>query len=125
MEVNRLIMLAKVNRLKKKKDIEKVFEKGKGFKEDFLILKIVKNDLENSRFAFVVPRKISKKATLRNKIKRRLRELVRLKIKKIKKGMDLVLLALPGLEKKDFWQMEKIINRLFAKAKLYINGNNN
>jgi ribonuclease P protein component len=118
-------MLAKVNRLKKKKDIEKVFEKGKGFKEDFLILKIVKNDLENSRFAFVVPKKVSKKATLRNKIKRRLRELVRLKIKKIKKGMDLVLLALPGLEKKDFWEMEKIINKLFAKAKLYINGNNN
>jgi ribonuclease P protein component len=118
-------MLVKVNRLKKKKDIERVFKNGKLFKEDFLILKVVKNNLKNSRFAFVVSKKVSKKATLRNKIKRRLRELVRRHPPTTRPAMDIVLVAVPGLEKKDFWEMEKIINRLFAKAKLYINGNNN
>lgn len=111
-------MLAKKNRLRKKKDIERVFKEGKGFKEDFLVLKIVKNNLENSRFAFIVSQKVSKKATLRNKIRRRLRELVRLKIKEIKTGIDGVVMALPGLEKKDFWELEEIINRIFKKANL-------
>lgn len=112
-------MLPKINRLKKKRDIERVFKNGKGFKEDFLILKAIKNDLKNSRFAFIVPQKVSKKAVLRNKIRRRLSELVRLKIKKIKKGLDIILLALPGLEERNFWEIEEIINKLFTKAEIY------
>jgi len=112
-------MLPKINRLKKKKDIERVFKSGKGFKEDFLILKIVKSGLKNSRFAFIVSRKVSKKATLRNKIRRRLSRLTGLKIKRIKKGMDLILMAVPGLEEKDFWEIEEIINKLLQKAKCF------
>jgi ribonuclease P protein component len=112
-------MLSKKNRLKRKKDIEGVFKRGKGFKEDFLILKVAKNNFKNSRFALVVSQKISKKATLRNKIRRKMSETVRLKIKRVKKGMDLVLIATPGLEEKDFWEINEIINKLFQKAKCF------
>lgn len=111
-------MLAKINRLKKRKDFELIFKKGKKFKEDFLVLKIIKNNLNQSRFGFIVGGKISKKATLRNKIKRRLRELVRKKLEKIKKGFDAILIAKEGLENKDFWELEEIINKLFSKAKI-------
>lgn len=119
METNSLTMLPKANRLKKKKDIKRVLKEGETFKEDFLILKMIKNGLKNSRFAFIISQKISKKAVLRNKIKRRLRELVRLKIKKIKGGWDLIFLGTPGLEEKDFWELEEVINKLFKKANLY------
>ena len=111
-------MLPKVNRLTKKKDFERVFKEGKGFKEDFLILKFIKNDLKISRFGFVVSKNFSKKATLRNKIKRRLRELVKTKLTKIKKGIDGVMIAQPGLGTKDFWEIEEIINKILAKAKI-------
>lgn len=112
-------MLPRINKLKNKKDIERVLRRGKGFKEDFLILKIFKNSLEKPRFAFIVSQKISKKATLRNKIKRRLSELARFKIKKMKKGMDLILIAVPGLEEKDFWEIDEAVNKLFQKAKCF------
>jgi ribonuclease P protein component len=112
-------MLAKINRLTKKKDIERVFKKGKGFKEDFLILKTLNNNLNESRFGFIVSQKISKKANLRNKLRRRLRELVRTKLKRIKTGRDNLVIALPGLEKKDFWEIEESLNKLFLKAKLF------
>ena len=111
-------MLPKIDRLRKKKDIERVFGKGKRFKEDFLILKITRNDLSQTRFGFIVSQKVSKKAAVRNKIKRRLRELVRLKLKKLKKGLDALLIVYPGLEIKDFWEIEGTINRLFLKAKI-------
>lgn len=114
---SRFKMLSKTNRLKRKKDIENVFKRGRGFKEGFLILKIIKNNLKNSRFAFVISRKISRKATLRNKIKRKLSELVRLKIKRVKGGMDFIFVAVPGLEEKDFWEINETINKLFQKAK--------
>lgn len=109
-------MLPKANRLKKKKDFEMVFKEGRGFKEDFLFLKVAKNNLKSSRFGFVVSKKISKKATVRNKIKRRLGELVRIKLPQIKKGIDGAIIIMPGLEKNDFWELEEIINKLFRKA---------
>ena len=111
-------MLSKINRLRKKKDIERVFGKGKRFKEDFLILKITKNALSQTRFGFIVSRKVSKKATSRNKIKRRLREIVSKKGKKFKKGLDTLLIACPGLETKDFWEIDETLNKLFKKAKV-------
>jgi len=122
-------MLPKTNRLQKKSEIEKVLKEGKGgrFKEGFLILKLRKNNLEKSRFSFIISQRVSKKASFRNKIRRRLSEIVRLKLKKIKEGrhpptesqgMDVVLIALPGLETKDFWEIEEGLNRLFSKAKI-------
>lgn len=112
-------MLPRKNRLKRKKEFERVFKEGETKKEDFLFLKWLKNNLPISRFSFVVSRKISRKATQRNKIRRRLREIVRLKIPKIKKGIDGILVALPGLEKKDFLEIKETIEKIFKKAKLY------
>ncbi|MCJ7786923.1 ribonuclease P protein component [Patescibacteria group bacterium] len=111
-------MLPKENRLKKNKDFKKVFKEGKGFKEDFLVLKKAKNNLKISRFGFVVSKTFFKKATLRNKIKRKLRESVRIKLNEIKKGIDGVVIASPGLETKDFREIKEIVNRLFKKAKI-------
>ena len=111
-------MLSQANRLKKKKDFAMVFKKGKSFKENFLYLKIKKSNLKSSRFGFIVSKKFSKKATIRNKIKRRLSELIRIKLPLIKKGIDGVIIVIPGLEINDFWELEEIINKLFKKANL-------
>jgi len=111
-------MLPKENRLKKNKDFKKVFKDGKGFKEDFLVLKKAKNNLKISRFGFAVSKTFFKKATLRNKIKRRLREAVRIRLDEIKKGIDAAIIAGPGLETKDFREIKEIVNKLFKKAKI-------
>ena len=113
-------MLPKSARLKKKKDIEKVLKTGRKFKEDFLILAIIKNHLGKIRFGFIVSQAVSKKATIRNKLKRRLRELIQAKLNKMEKGTDGIILALPGLETKDFWEIETAVNRLFQKAQILI-----
>lgn len=113
-------MLPKPNRLKKKLEIEAVFKKGRKFKEDFLILIMAQNILSRPRFGFVVSGKVSKRAVVRNKLRRYLRELVRLRLKKIKSGLDMLLIAAPGLETKDYRETEETINRLFQKAKILI-----
>lgn len=111
-------MLPEINRLKKKKDFERVFQKGKKFITDALFLKKLKNNLSYSRFGLIVTTKVSKKAVLRNKLKRRLRNLVYKKLEKIRKGIDVVLIALPGLENKTFKELEEILDQLFQKAKI-------
>ena len=112
-------MLSLQNRLKKKKDFDRVFKKGKGFKEGFLFIKAAENGLETTRFGFVVSKTFSKKAVLRNKVKRKLREVVRNKASDLEKGFDIVLVAMKGLEKKNISEIEKIINSLFKRAKLF------
>lgn len=111
-------MLPQKNCLKKKKDFEKVFKKGERFKEGFLSLIALRNKSTESRFGFIVSRKLSKKATLRNKIKRRLRALAEANIPKINPKADLILIANSGLEKKDFWEIEEILKEILQKAKL-------
>ncbi|KPJ57562.1 hypothetical protein AMJ49_00355 [Parcubacteria bacterium DG_74_2] len=111
-------MLFQKNRLKKRGEIKKVFKEGKSFKENSLILKKMENDLTESRFCIIVSQKVSKKATIRNELKRRLRELIRQRLKEIKIGVDVLLITLPGIEKKDFSQLEENLDNILLKAKI-------
>jgi len=111
-------MLPKQYRLKKKKDFKLVFEKGKTFNNKFLFLKGAKNALKNSRFAFIVSLKISKKAVVRNRIKRLLREAIREKLDDIKSGFDVVIIAKPEIVNKNYREINKEIEGLLKKAEL-------
>ena len=111
-------MLPQTNRIKKKRDFETIFKNSSSFKGGLFILKATKNKLGLNRFGFVVSQKVSKKATIRNKIRRRLVEAVRLKIKDIKIGTDIVLVALPGIEKKRLSEIEEVIDNALIEAKL-------
>ncbi len=112
-------MLPRINRLKKKKDIEKVFKEGKGFKEGLLFLKLMKNGLQISRFGFVIRKKVAKGAVLRNKIKRRLREIIRVRLSKIKTGFDGVFVVLEGGADRKLKETEETIDRIFQKTNLF------
>jgi len=105
------IVLPRANRLTKKKDFEVIFKKGKGVKDDFLIFKILKNHLKKSRFGFIVSKKVSNKATVRNKIKRRLRDAVFKKLDEIKNNIDVIIVALPGIENKEFSEIQEAIDK--------------
>ena len=109
-------MLPKINRLQKQKDIAEVLKKGKGFKEEGLVLKTKKKDLGCTRFAFLVSKKVSKKATQRNKIRRRIRETVRKSIKSIRGHSDNVFISQSGIEKKDFQGIKEKVDKLLKKA---------
>lgn len=108
-------MLPKIYRIKKKKEFDRIFKKTKSQKQGLLVLRALKNGLDISRFGFIVSQKVSKKAAIRNKIKRRLNEIIRLNLKAIKKGQDYIFLALPGIEKKDFSEIKDAVIKLLKK----------
>lgn len=113
-------MLPKINRLKKKRDFEAVFKTGSIFKNNILILRLVKNNLDKNRFGFMVSLKVSKKAVLRNKVRRRLSEIIKRSAGKIKTGTDMVFIALPGIEKKEFSEIDEAVKNILNKAKCLI-----
>ena len=111
-------MLEQRNRLKKKKDFDKILKTKKSFKERFLILKLNKNKLKDVRFGVIVSQKVSKKAVVRNKIKRRFRSVLKDSSQNLKKGFDIVLIALPGAETKSFLEIRSTIEKLLRLAGL-------
>lgn len=88
--------LNKKNRLKKKRDFEDVFKKGKAVKGSFLFIKYRKNKLDMPRFGFVVSAKVAKKAVERNKTRRILSEVARSAIKNLD-NYDIVVFATRGI----------------------------
>lgn len=86
-------MLSQKNRLRTDKDIKKVLKQGRRIKTPFLRIHTLKNNLENSRFAVVVSTKTAKRATVRNVIKRRIRESLKKHMDLIAKGFDVVIFA--------------------------------
>jgi ribonuclease P protein component len=81
----------------------------------------MKNNLGLNRFGFVVSQKVSKKATVRNKIRRRLAEVIKAEMKNIKIGTDMVLIALPGIEKKGFSDIKGTVGDALIKTELITN----
>lgn len=90
-------MLKKINRLTKKKDIEVLMKQGKAVYFLFFIVKFRPNGLLLPRLTVVVSTKVSKKATKRNLIKRRIREIVRLNLSKVAQGYDIAIIVSPKI----------------------------
>jgi len=112
-------MLKKDNRLKKKKDFENVFKKGKGYKESFLSVKVSPNNLKENRFGIVISQKVSKKAVVRNKIKRKIKAVILKNLDILENGFDCIFIVRPQKTPIDDYQkIEKEVERLLKAAKL-------
>lgn len=113
-------MLPQKQRLQKEKEIEEILKKGRSQKEAFLLLKSIKNVFENSRFGFIVSQKVSKNASTRNKVKRRLREIIQKNMGEIVSGRDILFITLPGIDKATFKELEDLTEKLLTKAGLLV-----
>lgn len=77
------------------------------------------NEKDYSRFALVVSAKITPKATLRNRLKRQLSEMIRQDIAHIRVGFDLLLAAKKPLLTQDFSEKKTNLIILFKRARLW------
>ena len=108
--------LNKKNRLKKKKDFEEVFKQGKAAKGNFLFAKYRKNDLDYPRLAFIVSVKVSRKAVVRNRIRRILSDISRTKLKELH-PIDMMLIANKRIEEASRDEIEQDLEAVFRKTK--------
>lgn len=112
-------MLSSKNRIKKNKDFEIIHRQGNFFSFGNVFLKIRQNKIEQTRVGISVGLKFSKKAVERNAIKRKLGEVARNNLGKIKEGFDLVLTVRKYKEKKiSSHSLEKDFLEVLKKANL-------
>ncbi len=108
--------LNKKNRLKRKKDFEGVFKQGKAARGNFLFAKYKKNDLSYPRLAFIVSSKISRKAVVRNRIRRVLSEISGAKLNELK-PIDMMLIADKKIVEAPRDKIEQDLELVFKKLK--------
>ena len=110
-------MLPEQNRLKKKNAFTATYKTGKSFHKDGITLFCGKENYKGipTRVGFVVSKKIHKRAVRRNRIKRLMRESIRLQIKEGKlsnKYISLIFVASSKLLDKNFSYVDCVMKKL-------------
>ncbi|EKE19482.1 MAG: ribonuclease P [uncultured bacterium] len=111
-------MLPIKHRLKKGDDFAKVFSRGAYAGYDGLSVKYAKNDLSVSRIGFPVGKNYSKKAVVRNRTRRVLREACRKNISEIKPGFDIIIMIRPTYQVITVEKVSEELKKVFQKANL-------
>lgn len=104
-------------RIRDNERFQKVRRKGRSYGSHLAVLCVAENQLSHSRFGFSVSRRIGN-AVVRNRVKRRMRESVRLRMGQIQTGWDCVLIARYPIRKASYAQIDATVRRLFRKAEL-------
>ncbi len=111
--------LTKSERLRLRRDFDKVFSEGRSVADENLRIVYVENGLDIRRIAVVVRKRIGK-AVFRNRLRRLIKEVFRLNKEYFPNGMDYVFVVREGMkDRRDigYWEMEKIIKRLLEKLR--------
>jgi ribonuclease P protein component len=106
-------------RLRSNADWQRIRHEGHTLVHPLLVLSALPNGLAYSRFGFAASRRLGNAAE-RNRLKRRMRETVRLRIKggQIAAGWDVVLVARSPAREASFRQIDQAVGLLLCRAGL-------
>jgi len=92
-----------------------VYNDGSSWTSNLLVMKALPNGLNLSRYGFSVSKRVGK-AVARNKVKRLLREILRLT--PLKPGWDIIFIARRSVATADYAKLEKSVKGLLSQAQL-------
>jgi ribonuclease P protein component len=118
-------MLPKTQRIRKKKDFDRIFKIGKVKFATGYVLKYAQNELDYSRFGIIVGLKVAKKAVVRNRIKRKIRGMLEACHSKIRPGFEIVIICTNKLIEFKNEPLNNELMLLFKKSGLYKNNVSN
>jgi ribonuclease P protein component len=110
--------LKKSLRLTKNLEFKNVYRSGRRWTSPFFTMYIKKNNLGYSRLGVSVSKKVGK-SVVRNKIKRRIKEIIRTNYGFIKNGWDIVFSVRPLSVDLEYTNMEKEVKNLLKRGRIY------
>jgi len=117
-------MLKKINRLRKRYQYQYIYKSGTYISSKAVALHYTTSKTKNIKVGFAVTKKIGH-AVVRNKIRRRLREILRKCLPNLKQNYNIIIVAKEQILDTDFNMLENQIVNLLKKANLIENDENN
>lgn len=108
--------MKRAERLRKGREFDTAYSKGIVVSGPLLVVRVLPNGLDYSRWGFAVGKRLAKHATDRNRIKRRLRELVRTLA--VRTGYDVIVTARNGAPEATSNRLKVALSTVLAKAGL-------
>ena len=105
------------NTLKKNSDFRRLYTRGKSAVNSYMAVYCRRNGRGVNRLGYTVSTKLGH-AVVRNRVRRRLREIVRLNSPKMKSGWDIVVVARARCVDAEYRQIEKAFLQACAKLGL-------
>lgn len=105
--------------LKKNRDFQNVYRRGKSYANKYLVMYILKNDLGMNRIGISVSKKVGN-SVVRHRLTRLIREVYRLHEEMFNNGLDIVVLARANAKSILYTDMESALLHL-AKLHKIIN----
>ncbi|HHW28530.1 MAG TPA: ribonuclease P protein component [Syntrophomonadaceae bacterium] len=113
-------MLSDKNRIRKNTDFKRAYQYGDLFFSHYFVLHSLKRDDQKSTRLGIVPSRKIKKAVLRNRLKRRIREIFKQYSKNIKRSYDLVINTRSEAVNASYEDLKKDFEYLIKKSQLEI-----
>jgi ribonuclease P protein component len=111
-------MLDKKRRINRGKEYGFLYKNGRKINGRYIIVFIKENNLEHNRFGIVTSKKIGN-AVIRNRAKRKIREVIRKNLQIIRPGYNIVVIARFNIKEVIFDLIEKDYLRIMKKVSLY------
>ncbi len=104
-------------RLTRSEDFERLRQTGQSRSHAWLVMNVAANQLPHNRYGIITTKKLGK-AVQRNRIKRQLREVLRLLHSQLRQGYDVVIIARPGIMGQPFHAIQRIVEQACHKLML-------
>ncbi|HEX7260114.1 MAG TPA: ribonuclease P protein component [Candidatus Saccharimonadia bacterium] len=111
-------MLASPNRLKQPSDIARVFRRGRQGVSGPLVLKAAPSGAVASRGVVVVSKKVSKRAVIRNRIRRRIGAMLAERWATVTPGYDIVITVHSNIAETPAPELAKHLDEAIRRAKM-------
>ncbi|MDI3480858.1 MAG: ribonuclease protein component [Tepidanaerobacteraceae bacterium] len=105
-------------RLTKNFEFKNVYRAGKRLSCPYFNVYIKENDLKTARLGVSISKKIGK-SVVRNRIKRRIKELFRHNIENIKKGIDIIISIKKDISKMDYKDLKREIKNILKRGHVW------